>query len=224
MGYRGRVEDRERARQLRAEAWTLREIAAELRVATSTASLWVRDVEFVPRPRNRGAPSQRVHPQHTARLAEIEQLRGEGVARIGELSRKEFLVAGTALYAGEGSKSDGRLAFANSDPRMILFFVTWLRTFFIVDETRLRLKLYLHEGLDLDAANEFWAELTGIPRSQFGVPYRAIPDSSIRSKKHPLGCPSVVYNCSRTHRAIMGLVEALLTCPGFRGSTIGSCA
>ena len=217
MGYRGRVEDRERARQLRAEAWTLQQIADELGVARSSVSLWVRDVSFTPGPRNRGAPSQRLHPQHVARVDEIERLRAEGIARIGELSRKELLIAGTALYAGEGSKTDGRVAFANSDPRMVHFFVRWLRAFFTVDESRLRMRLYLHEGLDLDAATRFWSDLTAIPEAQFGAPYRAVPDSSIRSTKHPLGCPSVVYNCSRTHRAIMGLVEALLTCPGLPG-------
>ena len=65
----------------RAEAWTLAEIAAELGVARSTVSLWVRDVAFVPRPRNRGAPAQRVHPQRAARLAQIEELRALGIAR-----------------------------------------------------------------------------------------------------------------------------------------------
>jgi hypothetical protein len=217
MGYRGRVEDRERARQLRAEAWTLQQIADELQASRGQVSVWVRDVEFVPQRRSRGAPSQRPHPQHVARLDQVERLRAEGIARIGELSRKEFLVAGTALYAGEGSKTDGRVTFANSDPRMIAFFVTWLRTFFSIDEARLKLRLYLHQGLDLDAANDYWSCLTEIPRSQFGQPYRAVPDSSLRSKKHPMGCPSVVYNCSKTHRAIMGFVEALLTCPSLPG-------
>jgi hypothetical protein len=47
--------------------------------------------------------------------------------------------------------------------------------------------------LDLDAANAFWSELTGIPLAQFGKPYRAIPDPSIRSTKHPMGCPGVLY-------------------------------
>ena len=127
------------------------------------------------------------------------------------------LVAGVALYAGEGSKTDGAVAFANSDPRMILFFVTWLRRFFAPDEARLRMRLYLHQGLDLDAAVDFWSTLTGIPPHQFGKPYRAVPDPSIRRSKHPLGCPSVGYSCSRTHRSIMGLVGALLSSTCFPG-------
>jgi hypothetical protein len=213
VGYRGRVEDRERARELRAESWSLQRIADELSASRGQVSVWVRDVDFVPAPHS---PARRRGPNVVERRkqAEIEQLRAEGIARIGELSRKDFLVAGTALYAGEGSKTDGSVKFANSDPRMILFFITWLRTFFAVEERRLRLCLYLHEGLDLDAAGEFWSRLTAIPKAQFGKPYRARPDSTIRSNKHLRGCPSVVYNCTRTHRAIMGLVDALLTCPG----------
>jgi hypothetical protein len=215
MGYGGKVAEQERARQLRARSWTLAEIAAELEVAKSSVSLWVRDVEFVPKPRNRGHRSQRPSRLHLAKLAEIERLRAEGRERIGQLSEREFLVAGVALYAGEGSKTDGSVTFPNSDPRMILFFITWLRTFFAVDEARLRVRLYLHEGLDLDAANAFWSGLTGIPLAQFGTPYRAVPDPSIRRSKHVMGCPAVVYSCSRTHRGIMGLTEALLSSTSF---------
>jgi hypothetical protein len=217
MGFRGRLADRERARALRAQSWTLEEIGRELAAARSTVSLWVRDVDFVPKPRQHSRRDYRTSKLALRKQAEIDDLRAEGVTRIGRLTERDFLVAGVALYAGEGSKTDGAVAFANSDPRMILFFVTWLRRFFDVDEARLRLRLYLHQGLDLDAAIEFWSRLTGVPPRQFGKPYRAVPDSSIRSNKHPLGCPRVDYSCSRTHRAIMGLVDALLSLSCFPG-------
>jgi hypothetical protein len=90
-------------------------------------------------------------------LAEIDRLLAEGRARIGRLSEREFLVAGVALYAGEGSKQDGRVRFVNSDPRMVVFFCSWLRHFYEVDESRLRLVLYLHQGLDLSAAIAYWS-------------------------------------------------------------------
>ena len=48
------------------------------------------------------------------------------------------------------------MIFANSDPRMVAFFCSWLRHFFQVDESRLRVRLYLHQGLDLAAAIAFW--------------------------------------------------------------------
>jgi predicted transcriptional regulator len=216
MGYRGKVAERERARLLRSEGLTLADIAAELGVARSSVSLWVRDVEFQPGPRHLG---RRRGPSALERrkTEEIERLLAEGRERIGRLSEREFLVAGTALYAGEGTKTDGDVRFANSDPRMIVFYCAWLRHFFTVDESRLRLRLYLHEGLDLEAAHAFWAGLTGIPLSQFGRPYRAKADPSIRWAKHVMGCPSVIYSCARTHRAVMGLVHALLSCGAIPG-------
>src|SRR5215217_4845452 len=114
------------------------------------------------------------------RQAEIDRLVAEGRERIGRLSEREFLVAGVALYAGEGTKRDGAVRFANSDPRMIFLFCCWLRRFFEIDESRLRVRLYLHEGLDLAASIASWSSVTAIPPSQLSKPYRAVPDCSIR--------------------------------------------
>ena len=83
--------------------------------------------------------------------------------RIGALSDDAFLAAGAALYAGEGAKRDGKVTFANTNPAMVAFFCAWLRRFFAIDESRLRVRVYLHEGLDLDAAERFWSEVTGDP-------------------------------------------------------------
>jgi hypothetical protein len=212
MGYRGKLAERQQARRLRRTGLPQAEIAARLGVSRSSVSLWVRDVEFSapvrppPRGRRRGP-----NALQRRRQAEIDRLVEEGRVRIGQLTEREFLVAGVALYAGEGTKRDGAVRFANSDPRMILFFCGWLRRFFEIDESRLRVRLYLHQGLDLAATIAYWSALTGIPPSQFGKPYRAVPDPSIRHAKHVHGCVTVSYSCSPTHRAIMGLVSALLS-------------
>ena len=131
MGYGGKVREQRRARELRAQSWTLQDIATELGVSKSSVSLWVRDVEFVPNPRRRSHWTRtNPHPLHLAKLAEVERCHREGAERIGVLSEREFLVLGAALYAGEGAKTRDTLAFANSDPRLIRIFVTWLRRFF----------------------------------------------------------------------------------------------
>jgi hypothetical protein len=211
MGYRGKVAERQQARQLRRTGLPLAEIAARVGVSKSSVPLWVRDVEF-DGPVGRRVQGRRRDPNALQRhkQGEIERLLEEGRVRIGRLSEREFLVAGVALYAGEGAKRDGSVVFANSDPRMVAFFCSWLRRFFEIDESRLRVRLYLHQGLDLVATIAFWSELTGIPASQFVKPYRAVPDPSIRHAKHVHGCVGVRYSCSTTHRSIMGLVGALL--------------
>jgi hypothetical protein len=181
-----------------------------LGVAKSSVSVWVRDVDFIARPRS-NARKRGPNRLQMAKQAEIESALQWGRDIIATLSERDFLIAGAALYAGEGAKRDGSILFANSDPRMVLLFVRWLRHFFPVDESRLRMRLYLHEGLDLQVATLFWSRLTGIPETQFTRPYRARADSTIRSGKHAYGCPRVTYACAATHRRTMALVTALLS-------------
>jgi hypothetical protein len=216
MGYRGKVEAQEQAREMRARNMTLQDIAIELGVAKSSVSLWVRDVPFTPSKRRTG-PQKRSHPFREAKLAQIAALNAEGIGRIGTLSDDAFLAAGVALYAGEGSKTDGAVKFANTDPAMVTIFCAWFRRYFSIDERRPRVRVYLHEGLDLDAAEAHWSRVTGVPREQFGKAYRAKADPSIRRNKHEFGCVYVSYACAPTHRRIMGLVRALLSSSAIPG-------
>ena len=215
MGYRGKLAERERARELRLTGMTVPDIAAELGVSRSSVSLWVRDMGVEVRRRQCVTP--RPNRLRDQRLAEIEEMDRLGVARVGELDRQAFLAAGAALYAGEGSKRDRLIAFANSDPALVAMFCAWLRTFFVVDESRLRCALYLHQGLNLEAATAFWSALTQIPAHQFRKPYRAVPDAGIRHNKHEHGCLTVTYASSRAHRAVMGIVRALVSSPAYSG-------
>jgi hypothetical protein len=209
VGYRGKLEAQEKARLLRADGRTLADIATLLGVSKSSVSLWVRDMDI--EVRRRMPVRRRPHPFQLAKLAEIDECNRLGRERLVCISDEAFLVAGAALYAGEGAKRDGNVLFANTDAQMVRFFCAWLRRFFSIDEDRLRVRVYLHEGLDIQAAEDFWSAVTGVPRSQFRAPYRAKADASIRSNKHEHGCVYVGYSCSRTHREVMGLVRALLT-------------
>jgi hypothetical protein len=216
MGYRGKVELQEKARLMRAESRTLQDIATTLGVSKSSVSLWVRDVAFEPGPRQPSL-NRRLHPQHVAKIAQIADCNRAGIERVGVMSEEAFFAAGVALYAGEGSKTQSAVKFANTDPAMVVLFCAWLRRFFDIDESRLRVRVYLHEGLDLDVAEQSWSEVTKVPRSQFRAPYRAKADPTIRLTKHENGCVYVSYSCSRTHREIMGLVRALLSSTAIPG-------
>jgi transcriptional regulator with XRE-family HTH domain len=215
VGYRGKLEERSRARELRAAGWTMPDIADELGVSRSSVSLWTRDVPFDAAtarrsPRTDRRPRGSEHPLRRRKLERIEQLRREAVHRIGTLDDVALLHAGLGLYAGDGGKTQDSVRFANSDPRMVALFCRWLRRFFVVEEHRLRVTLYLHAGLDLAAAQAHWAEVTGIPDAQFCKPYRATPDATIRHNKHVHGCAHVAYHSADVHRQVLALVDAML--------------
>ena len=128
MGFRGKQVEQARARELRAQAWTLQEIARHLEVSRSSVSLWVRDVHFEPRPRSR---ERRRGPNQLqrAKAAEIDRCRLAGIQRVGRLTEREFLMAGLALYAGDGAKTGFSINFANSNSELVRFFCVWLRHF-----------------------------------------------------------------------------------------------
>jgi hypothetical protein len=212
MGYRGKLDEQVRARHLRGRGWTLQEIADELGVAKSSVSVWTRDV-VVP---ESGAPPARRrvtgddHPARRRRLAELREICVAASGTIRSLSEREHLVAGLGLYAGDGGKTEKEVRFTNSNTELIVFFCAWLRRFFVIDEPRLRVRIYLHEGLNLERAVAHWSAATEIPEGQFLKPYRAVPRESIRHNKHEHGCAHIVYNCTRTQREILALTDAMV--------------
>jgi Putative ATPase subunit of terminase (gpP-like). len=209
MGYRGKVEERQRARELRAQSWTLQEIATELGVARSTVSVWVRDVDYDPRPRTGGHPPGPEHPMRLRRLAELDRCHQEGLAWVGALDARDLTMFSLGLYAGEGDKGGTVVGLANTNPRYLRLFVTWLRGEFDIDEHRLKARLYLHEGLDLSTATLFWSRVLDIPPERFRSPHRPADRAKLRRVKHPYGCATVTYTSSLTARRLLARVEAI---------------
>ena len=209
MGYAGKWQERERARELRAQSWTLKAIADELGVAKGTVSVWVRDVDHTPNPRNRGHPAGPKHPMRVKKEVELERCAGDARQWVSTLSDRDLTMLALGLYAGEGSKTTSEVSMANTNPLYLLVFVTWLRRVFDIDESRLKVVLYLHADLDLAAANTYWSGLLAIPQTQFRKPYRAVPDATIRTRKHQFGCATVRYSCVHTFRRVMAMIDAV---------------
>lgn len=222
MGYRGKVVERERARELRAEAWTLREIADHLGVSKGSVSVWVRDVEFTPKPRNRGHASQRPHPMAVRKQAELDRCRRLGVDLAATATERDFYIWGLAMYHGEGAKTEASgFQLANTSEDIVAAFVRWMRTFFVIDERRLRASLYLHAGLDEGRAKAHWSQVASIPTEQFTKTYRPARRAGHKTSKHEFGCVSIRYGDISLFRRVMAESEALTSVFAFRDSSAG---
>lgn len=88
-------------------------------------------------------------------------------------------------------------------------FVKWLRREFDLDESKFRVKLYLHADLDLDAAVSHWSAVLGVPPGQFTKPYRAVVDETMPINRHVHGCASIVYHSRPLHRRVMAMIVAV---------------
>ncbi|HEX2849485.1 MAG TPA: hypothetical protein VHN98_02995 [Acidimicrobiales bacterium] len=160
---------RERAREMRAGGASLREIVEALDVSKSTASLWCRDVPLTEE--QRAALAARGPATSSARAASIranaerrrQRIRDEARAQVPALAESELFVAGVVAYWAEGTKNKPwrtgeRVAFMNSDPRLVLLFLAWLELVG-VSRDRIDFRLSIHETADIDDATRYWSEV-----------------------------------------------------------------
>lgn len=170
-----------KARDLRAKGHTYNEIAAELGVSKGSVSLWVRDMPRAgrlsyeeSRRRNADGVSAFWRDEQLRREVRRQAVRDSAASEIGELNEREILIAGAIAYWCEGAKSKPRrraeqVSFINSDPRLISFYLKFLATAGVTSD-RLICRMYIHETADVEAAQRFWLELTGLPEDQFRRP------------------------------------------------------
>ena len=169
---------RDTAVAMRKEGRSYREIQAEVGVAKSTLSLWLRDVPLTAEQQRaldlRGpvATSARAAENRAlgARRRALVQSNAKG--QVVRLNESELFVAGVVAYWAEGAKnkpwrSGQSVKFMNSDPKLIRLFLSWLRLVGVSAE-RLIFRLHIHESADASKAVAFWADVVDAPESQFG--------------------------------------------------------
>jgi transcriptional regulator with XRE-family HTH domain len=214
-----KTRERDQARRLRAErGYSIKQIAALLKVSTSSVSLWVRDIELSQE------QHEALHGQNAAyerqrkgqaimsarRRAERRayQERGRLLARRGD----PLHAAGCMLYWAEGSKSRNQLAFSNSDPAMVRTFVRFLRTYFELRPVEIRLACYLYADhaerqREIEA---LWLDLTGLPSASLRksiVNVYSRYSARKRLNKLPHGTCRIVVNRTRVVQSIYGAIQ-----------------
>ena len=170
-----------KARRLRNLGRDYEEIAASLGVSKSSVSLWVRDIPTPPRLsaeecRKRSIEGSRRYweAERLAREARLADVAACAASEVGNMTAREILIAGAIAYWCEGGKNKphrrtNRVAFVNSDPALIGFFLKFLDTADIAREA-LVFRVYIHETADVEAAQRFWLDATDAQPSQFRSP------------------------------------------------------
>jgi len=189
---------RELAIKLRLSGKSYTQISRELSVAKSTLSSWLAALEISDGARERinargrtkaiEALVKRNRQQTVLAIERATKLQNDFSKRIGNLSRRDVLMIGLALYWAEGHKrlivKDGKkrtyhpIALTNSDPGIVKIFIRFLRETFGVVPRDIKVELRLFEHQDAGRAIDFWSKATSIPRENFRKPYYGISISS----------------------------------------------
>ena len=213
--------ERNQAIALRTKGLTYDEIANKLGFAKSTLSIWLRDVPgplkstpsakrqyFLANVQAKGAAANRAKKEAMwVRLA-IEAKKASGVYKSDDLALATALLA--MLYWAEGTKHDkGGLVFTNTDPRLSYLFLTLLRRTFTLDESRLRIRLHLHEYHDQAKAIAYWSKLLDIPASQFQSIYVKKRNPSRKFRQNFMGICFIKYGDSQMRRKVLSYAYAI---------------
>lgn len=213
-----------KARKLRQRGISVKKIAQYLGISKSTTSVWVRDIvlsveqlESLRRSSLLGAERGRLKNalmQKEKWQKHMEKARQSGIVTIGNLTNKEFLITGLALYWAEGCKKTRKVEFCNSDPTMIRLLICWLQKYFDILSEDIRCVVGINEmHMKREGhVKEYWSKISGIPLSQFRkTSFKRVTNKKIYDNFNDhYGTLSVhVVKPARFYGKIMGLIDGL---------------
>lgn len=144
--------------RLRKQGYSYSEILKKIKVAKSTLSIWLKEVQLAKPQKQRLSKKK-----EEARLKALKSIKRKrknitkkliqkGIREVGSLEKKDLFLIGIVLYWAEGSKqkennvSQG-VIFSNSDPEMIIIFIKWLKEFCKINDKEIVFSLYIHEAI-----------------------------------------------------------------------------
>jgi len=113
------------------------------------------------------------------------------------------------LYWAEGSKTTRRLQMANADPRLLRFFIKWVRAY-CLQEAEFVMHINLHADNDPHRAMQYWAGALSIDRPRFTKPFIK-PDGTGHRKNHLANgvCRVTVMRSTDLWLRTMGWIDEL---------------
>jgi transcriptional regulator with XRE-family HTH domain len=211
-----KTEEQRRARKLRAEGRSVKEIERLLSVARSSVSRWVKDVQLEDAQRRalaarvtEGRLQAAERKAQAARLVRAEyQREGRRLAH----DRDASYAAGCMLYWAEGEKNRCKLSVSNSDVELLRFFVRFVRDHFDVPNDKMRIHCHLFaDHLERQQEIEhFWMTALGLPHVRLGksvVNTYSKYSQKKRRNKLPYGTCKLTINSTRIVQTIFGSIQ-----------------
>lgn len=175
--------ERIKARNLRRDGQSIKQIAKQLHVSVSSVSTWCKDIMLTQQQwrvldQRRSGSLYKYNQVYILKKKEetknkIAILRQQGVNELGKLTNREIFLIGIALYWGEGFKKDNCVGLATSDPHAALFFIYWLELCFKIkkDDLITRVTANISYKNSIQQIQKYWSDTLNIELSQFSKPF-----------------------------------------------------
>lgn len=205
---------RQKAIELRLEGKSFGQIKTVLNVSKSSLSIWLKNYPLSEKQLKaliKPNPIRYEKMRKTKALKKqkrLDEVYEKMSVKISKLSDRELFVVGLFLYWGEGTKSsESILAFTNTDPDMVKFFVKWLNLFGI-DNKKMKARLHLYTDMNVEKETLFWSKYLNIKIDNFNKPQIKKSKLSDITYKHGFGhgtCSVSYGNIHLYEQVMMGL-------------------
>jgi hypothetical protein len=208
-----------KANLLRRKGFSFKEIAEDLKISKSTASLWLKDVELSKKAKKRiinlGVFGRKKGIETNRKKREMEDReiinKVESYFEKFDYPKFYFKISCVLLYWCEGTKhkSNSSVSFTNADPEMIKYFLHAFRSSFKLDEKKFRALVHLHEYHNEKKQLKFWSDITNIPLRQFHKSYLKKNTGKNKKENYP-GCISVRYFDIKVYKELIFTIKKLI--------------
>ena len=165
--------------KLRKKGKSLRKIEKTLKIARSTLSGWLKDVELT-QEQKRKLHYQWLFALVKARMKASEVHRKNKVERVSKVKDEvEISMLGVEIdktlgklifatfYLAEGTKKESALSFSGSNPKFQKAFLNLFRFIYAPNELKFRCSLHLRKDQSEKSLKQYWSRSLGISKCQF---------------------------------------------------------
>lgn len=206
------IEIKEKAKKFRKAGYSIKEIAKEFKIAQSTSSLWLSNVNLSSQAQDR-LRKKKILGQYKAviikrkkRELEKSKLLKEVTLMLSRLKGSEELykLCCSLIYWCEGNKNETFVRLTNSDPILIGLFISLLKKGFKTEKSKFRALIHLHDYHNETKQKLFWSTITDIPLRQFNKSYQK-PNTGKRKQENYPGCIAISYYNSKVAKELKAI-------------------
>lgn len=218
-----KIKEREKAVELRKRGFSYSEILKKVPVAKSTLSLWLKSVGLAKDQKQRmtekriAGALRGAKARKDQRIRITKEIKDKARREVKRIDEKDLWLIGIALYWAEGSKEKesgkgSEIKFSNSDPKMILLFLKWLKKSFSMNNSELVYELYLHETANIENSQKYWSDILSIQKEKIRTYLKKNKIKTIRKNTgdNYYGLIRITVNKSfNLNRVIAGWIEGI---------------
>lgn len=166
--------ERDKVYSLRKKHLSYLEIQKITNIPKSTLSDWLSDEDWSIKIKNKLSKKYKLNLIKAIQVItdnkniRYDSFRKEAIEDYIRFKNDPLFSFGLGLYWGEGDKKSGNIvAVTNSDPNILVITAKFYRKYLHLDESKLRISLFIYKDINEKFAINFWSKLLHVPKRQF---------------------------------------------------------